>query len=163
MAGLSIGIIVDDTVHFLSKYTHARQVKRLDATEAVRYAFRTVGTAILGTTFVVAVLLLYSKALGSRTANLASDSDPAAMLAKSRRATLEAKWAQRRAHADAELRPELEFTVEFGNLALLVGQIRCGFANALTRLRCFPPSAGRGPGSAPSHPGPFPSTSPGAG
>ena len=55
VAGLSIGIIVDDTVHFLSKYTHARQVKRLDATEAVRYAFRTVGTAILGTTFVVAV------------------------------------------------------------------------------------------------------------
>ena len=59
---------------------------------------------LVGTTFVVAVLLLYSKALGSRTANLASDSDPAAMLAKSRRATLEAKWAQRRAHADAELR-----------------------------------------------------------
>ena len=55
VAGLSIGIIVDDTVHFLSKYTHARQVKRLDASEAVRYAFRTVGTAILGTTFIVAV------------------------------------------------------------------------------------------------------------
>lgn len=55
VAGLSIGIIVDDTVHFLSKYTHARQVKRLDASEAVRYAFHTVGTAILGTTFIVAV------------------------------------------------------------------------------------------------------------
>lgn len=55
VAGLSIGIIVDDTVHFLSKYTHARQVEGLDAPEAVRYAFRTVGTAILGTTFIVAV------------------------------------------------------------------------------------------------------------
>ena len=59
---------------------------------------------LVGTSTIVAVLLLYSKALGSRTANLASDSDPAAVLAKSRRATLEAKWAQRRAHADAELR-----------------------------------------------------------
>ena len=55
VAGLSIGIIVDDTVHFLSKYTHARQEMGLDASEAVRYAFRTVGTAILGTTFIVAV------------------------------------------------------------------------------------------------------------
>jgi hypothetical protein len=59
---------------------------------------------LVGTSAVVAVLLLYSQALGSRTASLASDSDPAAVLAKSRRATLEAKWAQRRAHADAELR-----------------------------------------------------------
>lgn len=55
VAGLSIGIIVDDTVHFLSKYTHARKEKGLDAPDAVRYAFRTVGTAILGTTFIVAV------------------------------------------------------------------------------------------------------------
>ncbi|MCG8469841.1 MAG: MMPL family transporter, partial [Gemmatimonadetes bacterium] len=51
----SIGIIVDDTVHFLSKYTHARQEKGLDAAGAVGYAFRTVGTAILGTTFIVAI------------------------------------------------------------------------------------------------------------
>ncbi len=55
VAGLSIGIIVDDTVHFLSKYTHARQEKGLDPPDAVRYAFRTVGTAILGTTFIVAI------------------------------------------------------------------------------------------------------------
>jgi predicted RND superfamily exporter protein len=55
VAGLSIGIIVDDTVHFLSKYTYARRNKSMDAPDAVRYAFRTVGTAILGTTFIVAV------------------------------------------------------------------------------------------------------------
>ena len=55
VAGLSIGIIVDDTVHFLTKYMHARQELRLDAAAAVRYAFRTVGTALLGTTFIVAV------------------------------------------------------------------------------------------------------------
>ncbi len=54
IAGLSIGIIVDDTVHFLSKYTYAKQEMGLDAPDAVRYAFRTVGTAIIGTTFVVA-------------------------------------------------------------------------------------------------------------
>ena len=53
VAGLSIGIVVDDTVHFLSKYQYARQTR--DASDAVRYAFRMVGPAILGTTLVVAV------------------------------------------------------------------------------------------------------------
>ena len=52
VAGLSIGIIVDDTVHFLSKYNHARQ--SMSAEDAVLYAFRNVGTAILGTTLIVA-------------------------------------------------------------------------------------------------------------
>ena len=55
VTGLSIGIIVDDTVHFLSKYNLARQEKGLAAPDAVRYAFRTVGVAILGTTFIVAI------------------------------------------------------------------------------------------------------------
>jgi predicted RND superfamily exporter protein len=55
VAGLSIGIIVDDTVHFLSKYVHARREKGMSAPDAVRYAFQTVGAAIIGTTFVVAV------------------------------------------------------------------------------------------------------------
>ncbi|MEN8145703.1 MAG: MMPL family transporter [Gemmatimonadota bacterium] len=55
VTGLSIGIIVDDTVHFLSKYTLARREKWMSAPDAVRYAFRTVGTAILGNTFIVAV------------------------------------------------------------------------------------------------------------
>ncbi|GMR13004.1 MAG: MMPL family transporter [Gemmatimonadota bacterium] len=53
VAGLSIGIIVDDTVHFLSKYQYARD--SMDAPDSVRYAFRTVGPAILGTTLIVAV------------------------------------------------------------------------------------------------------------
>ena len=55
VAGLSIGIIVDDTVHFLSKYNLARRREGLSPPDAVRYAFRTVGTAILGTTFIVAI------------------------------------------------------------------------------------------------------------
>jgi predicted RND superfamily exporter protein len=53
VAGLSIGIIVDDTVHFLSKYQYARGT--MDAPDAVRYVFRTVGPAILGTTLIVAI------------------------------------------------------------------------------------------------------------
>ena len=53
VAGLSIGIIVDDTVHFLSKYQYARD--SMDAPDSVRYAFRTVGPAILGTTMIVAL------------------------------------------------------------------------------------------------------------
>jgi len=55
VAGLSMGIIVDDTVHFLAKYNLARREKGLAPPDAVRYAFRMVGTAILATTFVVAV------------------------------------------------------------------------------------------------------------
>jgi len=55
VAGLSIGIIVDDTVHFLSKYRRARDELNYDAEEAIRYAFKTVGPAILGTTVIVSV------------------------------------------------------------------------------------------------------------
>lgn len=54
VAGLSIGIIVDDTVHFLSKYGRARNELGLSSEEAVRYAFNTVGQALLSTSIVVA-------------------------------------------------------------------------------------------------------------
>ncbi len=53
VAGLSIGIIVDDTVHFLSKYSRARNEMGLDTEEAVRYSFATVGQALLSTSFIV--------------------------------------------------------------------------------------------------------------
>jgi predicted RND superfamily exporter protein len=53
VAGLAIGIIVDDTVHFLSKYNRAR--RHLSAIEAVREAFERVGPAIVATTIIVAV------------------------------------------------------------------------------------------------------------
>ncbi len=51
VAGLSIGIIVDDTVHFLAKYRRARRDE--SAARAVEAAFRQVGSAILGTTLIV--------------------------------------------------------------------------------------------------------------
>jgi predicted RND superfamily exporter protein len=52
VAGLSIGIIVDDTVHFLVKYNRVRGERT--AADSVQYAFETVGTAILGNTVIVA-------------------------------------------------------------------------------------------------------------
>lgn len=54
VASLTLGLIVDDTVHFLSKYLRARREKLLSAVEAVKYAFKTVGTALVVTTVVFA-------------------------------------------------------------------------------------------------------------
>ena len=53
VAGMTLGIVVDDTVHFLSKYLRARREQQLDPPDAVRYAFSTVGTALLVTTLVL--------------------------------------------------------------------------------------------------------------
>lgn len=51
----SLGIIVDDTVHFLSKYLRARREQGLEVPQAIRYAFHTVGVAILATTVILTV------------------------------------------------------------------------------------------------------------
>jgi len=51
--GMTLGIVVDDTVHFLSKYLHARRDKNASAKEAVHYAFDNVGRALWVTTFVL--------------------------------------------------------------------------------------------------------------
>ncbi len=48
------GIVVDDTIHFLSKYLKARR-EGLPAPEAVRYTFHTVGHALWTTTAVLSV------------------------------------------------------------------------------------------------------------
>ena len=59
--GITMGIVVDDTVHFLSKYLRARRDRGLSAEDAVRYAFRSVGVALWITTLVlVAGFLLLS-------------------------------------------------------------------------------------------------------
>lgn len=52
---ISLGIVVDDTVHFLSKYLHARRVKGMSVEEGVRYAVTTVGSALLVTSVALAV------------------------------------------------------------------------------------------------------------
>jgi predicted RND superfamily exporter protein len=46
IVSLTLGIIVDDTVHFLTKYLYARRAEQMDSTGAVRYAFHTVGTPL---------------------------------------------------------------------------------------------------------------------
>ena len=51
----SLGIVVDDTVHFLTKYLRARREKGLDRPGAIRYAFEMVGTAILSTTIILSI------------------------------------------------------------------------------------------------------------
>ena len=53
VAGMTLGIVVDDTVHFLSKYRHARVDKGKNTEEAVRYAFASVGRALWITTLVL--------------------------------------------------------------------------------------------------------------
>jgi len=53
VTGMTLGIVVDDTVHFLSKYLRARREKGLDAEDAVRYAFTTVGLALVVTSLVL--------------------------------------------------------------------------------------------------------------
>ncbi|MGB5812270.1 MAG: MMPL family transporter [Polyangiales bacterium] len=50
---MALGIIVDDSVHFLSKYLRARRESGMDSHEAVRYAFSTVGSALVVTSFVL--------------------------------------------------------------------------------------------------------------
>lgn len=53
VTGMTLGIVVDDTVHFLSKYLRARREKSLSPADAVRYAFHTVGTALWTTSMVL--------------------------------------------------------------------------------------------------------------
>jgi len=50
---LTFGIVVDDTIHFMAKYMHARRDKGLDPPAAVRYAFSTVGMALFVTSLVL--------------------------------------------------------------------------------------------------------------
>jgi predicted RND superfamily exporter protein len=48
-----LGIVVDDTVHLLSKYRRVIKDKGYSSKEAVQYAFKTGGTALWVTTFVL--------------------------------------------------------------------------------------------------------------
>jgi predicted RND superfamily exporter protein len=50
IVAMTLGIVVDDTVHFMSKYIRARKEHRMNPAGAVRYSFNTVGTAMWITT-----------------------------------------------------------------------------------------------------------------
>ena len=53
VASISLGIIVDDTVHFLSKYVRARNEQDLTVEDSIRYAFHNVGVAIVVNTIIL--------------------------------------------------------------------------------------------------------------
>ena len=55
VASISLGIIVDDTVHLLSKYVRARRESERTAADAIRYAFKSVGVAIIVNTVILAI------------------------------------------------------------------------------------------------------------
>lgn len=55
LIAVSIGIIVDDTVHFLSKYQRAKREHQLSTVESIRYSFNTVGSAMVITTIALVV------------------------------------------------------------------------------------------------------------
>lgn len=52
---ISLGILVDDTVHFISKYRRGRDVKGLSKEDSIHYAFANVGVALIITTLVLAI------------------------------------------------------------------------------------------------------------
>jgi len=76
VAGMTLGIVVDDTVHFLSKYLRARREKNMNEVEAVRYAFNTVGVAL----WVTSVVLVAGFVVLAQS-TFALNSDMAAMAA----------------------------------------------------------------------------------
>ncbi len=53
VASISLGIVVDDTVHFLSKYVRARNERNLTVEDSIRYAFHNVGMAIVVNTIIL--------------------------------------------------------------------------------------------------------------
>lgn len=55
VSAMSLGIVVDDTVHFLSKYRRARREHGMDAVEAVKYSFQTVGKALWTTSIILVI------------------------------------------------------------------------------------------------------------
>ena len=61
VVAMTVGIVVDDTVHFLSKYRRARLEDGRNPEDAVRYAFDTAGRALVTTTLVlVAGFLIFA-------------------------------------------------------------------------------------------------------
>lgn len=52
--GMTLGIVVDDTVHFLFKYLKGRKELKLSSQDSVRFAFESCGSALVITTIVLA-------------------------------------------------------------------------------------------------------------
>jgi uncharacterized protein len=68
-----VGIIVDDTIHFLSKYLRGRREYKLDPEASIRYAFHEAGSAMIVTTAILATgfsILALSNFLPNSTMSL---------------------------------------------------------------------------------------------
>jgi hypothetical protein len=50
---MTVGIVVDNTIHFMTKYLRARREQGLGPEDAIRAAFHTVGGALVVTTLVL--------------------------------------------------------------------------------------------------------------
>ncbi len=53
VAGISLGIVVDDTVHFLTQYLHARRELNQTPEQAIRHAFNLAGVPMWISTFIL--------------------------------------------------------------------------------------------------------------
>lgn len=51
--GMTLGIIVDDTIHFIAKYLRARRELKKSPEDSIRYVFSTTGHALVATTIVL--------------------------------------------------------------------------------------------------------------
>lgn len=59
VASVSLGIVVDDTVHFLAKYVRGIREKALSRAGAIKYAFETVGSALVVNTAILVIGFSY--------------------------------------------------------------------------------------------------------
>ena len=80
----SLGIVVDDTVHLLTKYLRGRREKGMSAEDSIRYSFNTVGKAITINTVVLAagfgILILSSFKVNQETGLLTATAVIAALI-----------------------------------------------------------------------------------
>lgn len=68
---MTLGIVVDDTVHFLSKYIRARKENGYSAAEAIIYSYQTVGSALWYTSLaLIAGFLVLSLSMFSRNGDM---------------------------------------------------------------------------------------------
>lgn len=55
VSATALGIIVDNTVHILTKYQRAREENGLTVQDAIRYAFDTVGAAVAANALILSL------------------------------------------------------------------------------------------------------------
>ncbi|MFC1492945.1 RND family transporter, partial [candidate division KSB1 bacterium] len=85
VTAISLGIIVDDTVHFLNKYLIARKRKEFTPEDSVRYAFATVGRELVITSIILiggfSILLFSSFKINSDMGTLTAITIAVALIA----------------------------------------------------------------------------------